>query len=278
MARSLERADRRPTGSNTVTRINPNPKKPSPKLKARRKLARYENVASAIMESKKSVLFREQPTRRVGSKPDTNRATQPTELEQWWENVDGKARTSTTRCRPGGTSRRRSATSVLYFDVARPKSAKRRRPPIRRWPYVRAYTPLDVLDWRRRRQTARSIWIKLLEAVQSAPDDRTRAASRPIACASSTKRLEALRLQNREVHRPGRAQPRALPVVLSCSGSGGALLTDIGESRPRRSAQLHRPVQPDERDPGAAAQSDVQLHQPAARHGPDAMTVERRRR
>jgi hypothetical protein len=53
------------TGAVTVT-TNPNPKSPSPKLKARRKLARYENVASAILESKKSVLFREQPTRRVG--------------------------------------------------------------------------------------------------------------------------------------------------------------------------------------------------------------------
>lgn len=53
------------TGAVTST-TNPNPKSPSPKLKARRKLARYENVASAILEAKKSTLFREQPTRRVG--------------------------------------------------------------------------------------------------------------------------------------------------------------------------------------------------------------------
>lgn len=53
------------TGATTVT-TNPTPRQPSPKLKARRALARYENVASAILESKKSVLFREQPTRRVG--------------------------------------------------------------------------------------------------------------------------------------------------------------------------------------------------------------------
>ena len=53
------------TGAVTVT-VNPNPKQPSPKLKARRKIAHYENVASSILEAKKSTLFREQPTRRVG--------------------------------------------------------------------------------------------------------------------------------------------------------------------------------------------------------------------
>lgn len=53
------------TGAVIVT-TNPNPKQPSPKLKARRKIARYENVASSILEAKKSTLFREQPTRRVG--------------------------------------------------------------------------------------------------------------------------------------------------------------------------------------------------------------------
>lgn len=53
------------TGAVTVT-VNPTPKQPSPKLKARRLIARYENVASSILEAKKSTLFREQPTRRVG--------------------------------------------------------------------------------------------------------------------------------------------------------------------------------------------------------------------
>lgn len=56
------------TGAKTVT-TNPNPKQPSPKLKARRLIARYENVASSILEAKKSTLFREQPTRRVGPQP-----------------------------------------------------------------------------------------------------------------------------------------------------------------------------------------------------------------
>src|SRR5262245_29578173 len=54
-------------GNNKIVRTNPNPKRPTPKLIARRKLARYENIASAIIEAKKSVLFREQPTRRLGS-------------------------------------------------------------------------------------------------------------------------------------------------------------------------------------------------------------------
>ena len=39
------------------------------------------------MEAKKSALFREQPTRRVGE--DTGRDHEPTALEQWWEDVDG---------------------------------------------------------------------------------------------------------------------------------------------------------------------------------------------
>jgi hypothetical protein len=56
----------------------------------------------------------------------------------------------------------------LYFDLA-PEVREVTTAADQAWPYVRAYTPLDVLDWRAH-EDGRLIWIKLLEAVQSAPD------------------------------------------------------------------------------------------------------------
>jgi hypothetical protein len=62
------------------------PVKPTKKLLARRALARYENVAAAILDAKKAALFREQPTRLIGGKTLKD-ADHP--LRHWWSNVDG---------------------------------------------------------------------------------------------------------------------------------------------------------------------------------------------
>jgi hypothetical protein len=83
-----------------------------------------------------------------------------------------------------GSRRGRSGTSCSTSTSPTPPDERRdrRRPG---WPYVRAYTPLDVLDWRRD-DNGELVWIKLLEATNRRPRSK-RAASRPTACASSTK-------------------------------------------------------------------------------------------
>ena len=150
----------------TTTRLNPNPRSPSPKLKARRALARYENVASAILEAKKAVLFREQPTRRVGNGA-SGKDQKATPLEQWWLDVDGDATHIDDAMPQWWDLAATFGHVVLYFDVA-----KQTEQPLtaadQPQPFVRVYTPLDVLDWRRN-DDGRLIWIKLLEAVQPPP-------------------------------------------------------------------------------------------------------------
>jgi len=134
----------------TTTTVNPNPRKPSPKLKARRTLARYENVASAILEAKKAALFREQPVRRLGD--DEKAADAPkAPLELWWENVDGTG-THIDDAMPAWWDL--AATFghvVLYFELpaAMPEQTdgEVRTAADDGWPYVRLYTPLDVINW-----------------------------------------------------------------------------------------------------------------------------------
>ncbi len=177
--------------STVVTTINPNPSQPSPKLKARRALARYENVASAILESKKAILFREQPTRRVGvqappkpaaAPPDPNadplkpvkpvpppapKPEKPSELEVWWENVDGQG-THIDDALPQWWDLAATMGHVaLYFDLAPEPDEEVKTAADQPMPYVRVYTPLDVLDWRRN-DLGDLVWIKLLEATQTA--------------------------------------------------------------------------------------------------------------
>jgi len=63
-----------------------NPRIPTKKLRARRALARYENVAAVILDQKRAALFRESVTRTVGD--GKGETTHP--IEDWWANVDGE--------------------------------------------------------------------------------------------------------------------------------------------------------------------------------------------
>ena len=67
-----------------------NPRKPTKKLKARRTIARYENVAATILDQLKAALFRGTITRTIGKDEDTT-ASHP--LHAWWQNVDGRRTT-----------------------------------------------------------------------------------------------------------------------------------------------------------------------------------------
>lgn len=166
-----------------------NPKKPSKKLKARRALARYENLASGIMETKKSALFREQPTRRVGTqalppKPVPAPVTPldgepppppkpapvpekkpPSELELWWDDVDGRGTHIDDAVPAWWDLAATFGHVVLYFELPAPANQ-----PLtaadQAWPYVRVYTPLDVINWLSD-DNGQIISLKVIEAVQA---------------------------------------------------------------------------------------------------------------
>jgi len=160
---------------------SPTPRVPTKKLKARRALACYENIAATIIEAKKSALFRETVTRRVGDAPDTPIApavpppkdpTKPkaaggaaedeppeptpapapvptkkpkTPVELWWENVDGRKTGIDDYIKaawdPGATF----GYMVIYMD--RPKGPEPQTAADQQMPILRAYTPIDLVDW-----------------------------------------------------------------------------------------------------------------------------------
>ncbi len=121
------------------------PRKPTKKLKARRAIASYENYAATIVSALKSALFREQPIRRLGDQPGPTEGTDGT-IWDCWDNVDG-----------AGTCIDDFITQVwdvaatfghvhLYMDRMASSSAETAAD--QAMPILRAYSPLDALDWR----------------------------------------------------------------------------------------------------------------------------------
>lgn len=127
----------------SVARLNPNPKQPSPKLKARRLLARYENIASSIIQATKAVLFKDAPTRRLDGLTGQKDTESPIEL--WWQNVDGKGTEITDAMRKWWDVAATFGHVWLYFCKDQPPGATTAADET--LPYIRVYTPLDVLNW-----------------------------------------------------------------------------------------------------------------------------------
>lgn len=139
------------------------PKIPTKKLKARRALACYDNVASTIIDAKKSALFREQPLRSVNG----GKNEKPTAFEDWLENVDGKGcgidQFINTAWDPAGTF----GHAIVYMD--RPAKQPLAEGEVataaeNQQPFLRLYTPLDVADWIED-DYGQLTMIKLLEAI-----------------------------------------------------------------------------------------------------------------
>ncbi len=114
---------------------------PTKKLKARRKLARYENFAATIIDTTKAALFRRTPTRIVGEKDKPK----PSALEKWWQDVDGAGTHIddflAQTWDPSGTF----GHTLLYMD--RPNGQPAATAADAEAPFLRVYTPLDVIDW-----------------------------------------------------------------------------------------------------------------------------------
>ncbi len=131
---------------------NPSPSRPSRKLMMRRKLARYENIAEAIVGSVFGALFRSAPARQFETPTkDKNAPLRP--IQQWLKNVDGK-NTSLDQCISDewvGAATFGHLIS-LVDPPAGPKALADGSIPVvteadRGLPRLRAYTPLDMIDW-----------------------------------------------------------------------------------------------------------------------------------
>lgn len=122
---------------------NPNPSQASPKLKARRRLARYENIAATLIEQLKSALFRKGANRGFAD-PEKIEDTHP--LRQFWDNADGLGRSLEALMPEQWTAAAVFGHTLIMADRAGETSAtptKADQPPV----VLRSYTPLDAIDW-----------------------------------------------------------------------------------------------------------------------------------
>jgi hypothetical protein len=135
----------------TVTKqrkvANPNPTQPGSKLKARRRVARYENVGASIVDQKRSALFRQVPLRHVGPRDDEGRTDNSHPLNAWWEDVDGYGCCLDDCLQAGWTIAGVFGHAIVLMDRpvmdAPPKSLAEQSKP-----FLRFYSPLDVTDWK----------------------------------------------------------------------------------------------------------------------------------
>lgn len=119
---------------------NPNPRRPSPKLTSRRKIARYENIAGTLIDQLKAALFRKEPTRSFEKAgiPDDH------PLRAFWADADGTGRGIDPVLQDGWTAAAVFGHMVFYADRKGESGPTRAdQAPV----IARAYTPLDLIDW-----------------------------------------------------------------------------------------------------------------------------------
>jgi hypothetical protein len=120
-------------------------KKPTRKFEARRNLASYENVAATIIDSLKSALCREQPTRRLGDGSTQGES----DIEKWWDDVDGIGTHIDDFIEMAWDIAATFGHVYLYMDrQAVPVTTETATAADQSMPFLRIYTPLDVWDWR----------------------------------------------------------------------------------------------------------------------------------
>jgi hypothetical protein len=121
---------------------SPNPSRPSPKLLARRTLARYENMAAQIVDQKCAALFRNPPTRQVNDLSDRT----PHPIRKWWNDVDGSG------CHVDDFIADAWLVAAVFGHIVVLAYRERENPPPVTFadqsvPYLALYTPLDIPDW-----------------------------------------------------------------------------------------------------------------------------------
>lgn len=125
------------------TVANPTPSVASPKLKSRRKIARYENIAATLIEQLKSALFRKPATRTF---EDPTKIPDQHPLAEFWENADGMGRPLEALMPDYWTGAAVFGHLPLMLDRVGQTTdldTAADTPPV----VLRAYTPLDMVDW-----------------------------------------------------------------------------------------------------------------------------------
>ncbi len=120
------------------TAPNPNPRQPSPKLKMRRRLARYENVAEIIVQAPMGALFQQAPDRVFG-REKTNK-----DLLAFWANCDGKGTAIDTAMQDAWLVAAVFGHAILLLDKPETEGATAAETGL---PRLCRYTPLDLIDW-----------------------------------------------------------------------------------------------------------------------------------
>src|SRR6476660_3953652 len=120
---------------------NPNPTRPTAKLRERRRIARYENVASTIVDQKVAALFRQPPVRKV--KGGGEHA-----WLDWCENVDGDGLALTDYLHDDETIAMVFGHVPIVLDKPQMETTPRTQADVLlNQPYLRTYTQIDMPDW-----------------------------------------------------------------------------------------------------------------------------------
>jgi hypothetical protein len=144
---------------------NPNPRIASAKLKARRKIARYENFAATIFEGIAGALFRDAPVRTFADSVKSR-------VGEFWRNADGLGNPVDGVLQSAWTMAGVMGHAVVTVDSeAEPVAAGQTRSladtPL---PYLCAYSALDLIDWLVD-ERGRLLAVKLLELAPRASLD-----------------------------------------------------------------------------------------------------------
>jgi len=123
--------------------VNPTPRQPSPKLTMRRRLARYENIAEAILGSVSGALFRSGPTRTFAAK-STDSTVRIKPIQQWWADVDGKRTHIDKAIEDTWTG---AAVMGHMLALVEPSAMEAATAADQAPPLLRTYTPIDLIDW-----------------------------------------------------------------------------------------------------------------------------------
>lgn len=115
---------------------NENPSKPSPKLKMRRKLARYENIAAAIIDTVTGALFQKSPSRTF--------KTANEDISAWWKNVDGRGNDIDTFMHESWIAAAVFGHALIVMEKADMDAETQADV---QGPHLCRYTPLDIIDW-----------------------------------------------------------------------------------------------------------------------------------
>jgi len=111
------------------------PTKPTKKLKTRRGMARYENVAKLLLTQVSGALFRSGPQRIVGAQTPEG-PSHP--ISAWWEDVDGKGTSMSSYLRQAWTAAGTFGHVFVLMDRDEDDTQRL---------VLRTFTPLDAPDW-----------------------------------------------------------------------------------------------------------------------------------